>query len=351
MAGTGAQSLEDTADQADASLLFSVESLLDCEFVEENAAGFVLGSLSIAESQRVVQHLAWCQPCARLVHAERKTTDLLPFLSPQAAPPSRTKSALFDRIKAEQIAGSATQDPSVDESIRTVTIPSSRIDVIAPAPDRSAFRTRLNVVKVGSDAKRRFRWEMIAAPLAAVPLVLALAIVGGWALRTQGELRDQQEAAAASDHQNALLLNEVTQLSSMLGGEQTKWTLSGSQADLGNSATGRLTTIGIGVEQTWANLEVWNLPTTSEAYQVLLQTNDGKLHSVKDFSVDANGYANVKFDISNPLTIYDAVRIRPATDVQNSTVSDSFTPADVLWTDFKANLGTQVGTEANADAK
>jgi len=349
MAGTGAQSLEDTADQADASRLFSVESLLDCEFVEENAAGFVLGSLSIAESQRVVQHLAWCQLCARLVHAERKTTDLLPFLSPQAAPPSRTKSALFDRIKAEQIAGSATQDPSVDESIRTVTIPSSRIDVIAPAPDRSAFRTRLNVVKVGSDAKRRFRWEMIAAPLAAVPLVLALAIVGGWALRTQGELRDQQEAAAASDHQNALLLNEVTQLSSMLGSEQTKWTLSGSQADLGNSATGKLTTIG--VERTWANLEVWNLPTTNGAYQVLLETKDGKLQSVKDFSVDANGYANVKFDISNPLSVYQAVRIRSATDTQNSTVSDSFSPTDVLWMDFKANLGTQLGTEANANAK
>jgi hypothetical protein len=349
MAGTGAQSRQDTADQEDASLLFPVESLLDCQFVEENAAGFVLSSLSIAEAQRVVQHLPWCQLCARLVHAERKTTDLLPFLSPPATPPATAKSALFDRIKSEQIAGAARQGSPIDESVRTVTIPASRIDLIAPDSAHSAARIGSNAVVAGSTAKRRFRWEMIAAPLAAVPLVLALAIVGGWALRTQGELRDQQDAAEASEHQNAQLLNEVTQLSSMLGSEQTKWTLSGSQADLGNSATGRLTTIG--VERTWANLEVWNLPTANQAYQVLLETKDGKLHNVKDFLVDANGYANVKFDVSSPLSVYQAVRIRPATDAQNSTVSDTFTPADVLWMDFKATLGTQVGTEANANAK
>lgn len=348
MTGTGTQSFGDAADQAVASLLFPVESLLDCQFVEENAAGFALGSLSVDEAQRVMQHLPWCPACSRLVHAEQETIGYLAFLAPHASPPARARTALRDRIAADRLAGTARSAATVDEPIRTVTIPASTIEVISP-PVRPAARIDGTGRTHKRSGKRRFRWELIAAPLAAVPLVLALAIVGGWALHTQGQLRDEREAAEASESQNAQLLNEVTQLSNMLGGEQSKWTLSGAHPDLGNSANGRLTTVG--VERIWANLEVWNLPKSGDGYQVLLETKDGKLHSVKEFSVDANGYANVKFVVSNPLKLYQAVRIRPVANDQSSTVSDSFAPSDVLWMDLQSNLGTQIGTEANARAK
>lgn len=317
------------------------EWLLDCRFVEENAAGLALGALDELERIRIGHHLSWCPMCAKLVHEMRKTVGYLPFTSPQVAPPASAKSRLFERIATESV----TPQSTAGIPPRTLTIPASTAQLVSAlmepttATDTPAPRTA-----TPRSSRWGISWEAMIAPLAAVPLVLALAIVGGWALQTHNRLDDQVERSRDLQAANLSLRNQVDLLNSVIGGDRSYRLLAASDSSVGGAMGGKLTTAGD--QGSWARLEVWNLPTTNDGYQVVLETNDGQLHDGGQFHVNQSGSAQLNLNIAGPISSYRMIHIRPASRTAPVT-SDTFSAEDVLWVDMNGNLGAPSGTEAN----
>jgi len=324
----------------DSFLLQPPEWLLDCSFVEENAAALALGSLESDEIVRINTHVSWCPNCARFVHESRKTTGYLPFLSPASSPSPSVRSKLFERIQQEQL-----QAPVVADSFgRSLTIPPSNQFLSAAAPSLSEVFSSSG----GSSRKRRINWELIAAPLAAVPLVVALAIVGGWALRTQGQLDDRAAQTQVLQSENELLNARVDLLSNGLDtGSRQRFEFESVDESLGDNVGGNVVALTNG---TYAKLSVWSLPTATRSYKVLIETEDGQLQQVGEFDVDQSGDAQVELLLSFPLDQYDSVHVRPVSSNDQSLPNDSLGDRDVLWMDLNTNLGSGGGTEANAIA-
>jgi hypothetical protein len=315
--------------------------LLDCSFAEENAAGFALGALNVDEQLRFVQHLSWCPNCARLLHEERKTVGYLAFLSPQAVPPESAKRTLFDRINADQQLKSATF-----ETPTSIVLPSTVTLELLDSPLGHTIASDIapSKQKLG---KRRFTWELAAAPLAAVPLVVALALVGGWALNTQNRLDRQSAQARVLEDQNAQLAAQISQLSSGLENSQVRKFDMDSSDSVGGGAGGSVVTLA---DQTWTNLSVWSMPPSSSGYEVLVESKSGQMQQAASFTVDDKGDASVRLNISTPLAQFKAVHVQKLSTAGPSSADDSDGQHDVLWTDFDSNLGGQSGTDANAKA-
>jgi hypothetical protein len=191
---------------------------------------------------------------------------------------------------------------------------------------------------------------MIVAPLAALPLVVALAIVGGWALHTQGELRDQVALNEELEAENAELASrapvEIVQLAS---DETQEFELASTLSAIGGRAGGNLIAF---LDQPVAIIKVWNLPTEHQRYEVLLRTRSGGLISAGEFGIDPTGSAdNVTLNITEPISDFRSLHVRPVMTGRTMPANDSFSPSDVLWVDMDSSLGESVGTEANANAR
>jgi hypothetical protein len=326
----------------DATFSQPSEWMLDCQYVEENGAGLALGALDPDETARVNAHLSWCPNCARLVHELRKTVSYLPYTSPQATPSLAVKARLFDRINA-------SESLSSPGNIDLLTIPASSIHVIDASPALATPTLPLSGQKVVHPAKKRLKWEMIVAPLAAVPLVVALAIVGGWALRTQDRLNDQVAQSQDLETENADLNAQVTLLHNFVTDEQTRrFEFNAADSDIGsNTASGTL--VGI-VNKPLATLSVWNLPHSDTGYQVTVETKQGEIVQAGQFIVDAEGRAELNLEIQRPLQDYRTVHITERPAPEQTTTNDSLDVNDVLWIDMESNLGQPGGTEAFARA-
>lgn len=309
------------------------EWMLDCQFVEDNAAGLALGALDPSESLRITLHLSWCPNCARLVHEMRKTVGYLPFTSPQAVPTASAKSRLFERIN--------TAEQSVTPTlVNTLTIPASNVEFIdtPPAHERSKRQSKRSRV---APARTRHRWEVIAAPLAAMPLVFALAIVGGWALRTQDRHNDLVAQAQAQETEINHLSQQVTLLTNGIGDSLSFVLVTPDSETGGSSAAGTVTGL---VKEPWATLSVSSLPRNADGYQVIVETMDGEPRSAGTFHVKDDGSADIKLDLDRPLQDYRTIHVVTRSAQEN----DSLNTGDVLWTDLESNLGASSGTEANA---
>jgi len=313
---------------------FPSEGLLDCNYAEENIAGFVLGSLEFDDEMRIVRHVSWCPACARLLHETRKTVSYLPYLSPQSAPSIAAKRSLFDRIAADQLLNPV----GVASELAPAAMASS-IDLLGD-PVGHVMAADMSPSKAPK-SKRRFSWEMVAAPLAAVPLVIALALVGGWAYNTQQRLEDQSAQAKVLKNENAKL---VAQVSNIFSPQTTKYALDSGESLANSEATGKLV---VNPSQTSATLYVWDLPQSAAGYEVLVYTSNGTLQNAGDFTVDQNGFARYDLTLSQPLTNFQSIHVQRLT-AGESTSSDAASHSDVLWMDSDTNLGDQGDTEASA---
>lgn len=321
----------------DGGLARPPEWLLDCSFAEENAAGFALGALDSDEQQRFLHHIAWCPACARLLHETRKAVEYLPFVSPKAAPPSSAKAGLFARISAER------EDVAIAAAPATEHGPIGLYDDLLRRPLDDQMASDIAPSK-RSASKRRFSWEVAAAPLAAVPLVFALAIVGGFALQTQNRLNDTQARLnglrvayeqAVEDRDNADSAN-VTLMAS------TPITLATANAKAGDSMGGELL---VGSDRQTVRLTVRSLPLNVEGFTVYLETPGGNSVPVKDFRAEADGGATIDFELGAPLDQFSSIHIAPAT--RGSSSDQIVRPPDLLWRSLDGNLGDFTGTEAN----
>jgi anti-sigma factor RsiW len=314
----------------------------ECAFVSENIEAHALGALTTEESERVERHVSTCPRCAARLEQSRAVSAFLPFLAAPVAVPESAHARLFERVMLDRpAAASAAPLPNLNpweasEPERSWTIPSSK----------EAFAAPLDSVGVAS-RRRRVNWDVWAAPLAAMPLVLALAIVGGWALNTRSNLQDQRAA-----------MNQVLQENKNLQGQlltyPTATVAAVDHTDIqldavnGSAAQGALTQLSANGA---VALRVWNLPTNVKSCEVDLETMDGNHINGGTFNVDGNGSATATLSLSGPLSAYRNVRVIPIMGASIGDSSGNAAAPELLTAQINSNLGWPDGTEANANPR
>ena len=309
----------------------------ECAFVSENVEAHALGALPADEAERVERHVSSCPRCALRLEQSLAITAFLPFLSKPVAVPESVHSRLFESILLDQPAPAASAAPlpqlnpwTANEPARSWTIPSSK----------EAFADALGTGSAASQ-RRRVNWDVWAARLAAMPLVLALAIVGGWALNTRSTLQDQRTAMRLVQQENktlsAKLLTYPTPTAPAV--DHTDVELSAADSSGAQGALTQLSANGA------VALRVWNLPTNVKSCEVELETMDGQHVNGGTFNVDANGSAFATLSLQQPLSSYRNVRVIPVMGAANGNAA----APELLTAQIGSTLGwPDGGTEANA---
>ena len=196
--------MSESTDRRPQSVRRILAPRVDCAYVADEAAAFALGALEPAERVNVERHIRACVACAALVADLEATAGLLPFAAPPAVPTAAAKTALFTRIAQAERAAVAAQPaqprpqplarPSQVAPLPTMlTLPASGLprqgDRTPPSPEPTAPSRPAT-----SPAAPAKRWVTLGAPLATIPLVLALALVSVWSL----SLRDQGQQRSGS---------------------------------------------------------------------------------------------------------------------------------------------------------
>jgi Anti-sigma-K factor rskA/Putative zinc-finger len=300
------------------------ETQMDCDAILDLAPGFVLDALDPDETKRVGAHIGACAACAAHTAELERTVGLLPYLSPRATPPPDVKAALFTRIAqaqarpADQIAAVTVSRPSVIHAIpeRTSTIPAFRPSPTVSAPAAaSAPRKRRGLFGLRTERMARASWRSYSLPVAttAIPLVLALALVGGWAY----SLYD--DASSARDDQSFM----GTFSSVLSGGEGNLFDLTSTAAAKGaegqflaslDGNDGILMVSGLQPEQADQTYEVWI-------------EQDGKMYRYSTLDVDSQGNGQLLIEVDGTFKRCRGVYIQLA-PVDGNAGSRS----DVLWT-------------------
>ena len=315
----------------------------DCLFVEDNAAGHVLGALDPEEVVQIERHLDLCPPCRLHLQDLSATISYLAFTSPPANPSAIAKSRLLARIAAAPAPRPAITDVMAPLP-RTLTIPSSAPEIApVPASNRDRAASALPPVAPARGGKH-VNWAVFAAPLAAVPLMLALAIVGGWAMRTQDRLQDQRTQVQSLQQANQELASQVQFLSSGAGGPTRQYAMEATNGAVGDGAGGQVVA---SVDDPLASLSVWKLPPSINRYRIEVETPDGLRHNAGEFTVDENGAGTTSIKIDQPLDAFRALRVVAAPSTEEGGATDAWDLHGVLWVDIDGNLGGPGGTEAN----
>lgn len=322
--------------------------ILDCASVEELAPAFALGALEDSEGMQVTRHCAVCPRCALLLAQAKSAVSFLPFMvDPVEAPPS-AKHALFARIDAENVssppaaASASIWTPSLAAS--TPTLPSSRaIPPTHPVGDPPSRR---------SGRRLPSSWSMLIAPLAAVPLVLALAIVGGWAMQAQARLQDQKTVLTKMRHENAALSAQVgapVANAAPLTYNARSFTMAPPKGSTPSKAGGTLSSAS---GSSNAQLLVWNLPTTSTStdFQVEVEATDGARFSAGTVTIGLDGRGSATLNFPTPIDACRFVHIRPMNGDDIGGAANAASPLDVLVAEINGTLGGNPGTDAYSNA-
>ena len=333
-----------------------------CADVHDLAAPFALAAVEPEERERVERHCRRCPPCASFIDDMRQTVVMLSFAAPLAAPPPAAKAALLARI-AQSSARPTPVLPAAAKPVLlapTPTLPPSQ-EALAPVPEgwektnrdrwekTNRDRWRPAVARRGLSRRLRPNWHLLATPLATVPLVIALGIVGLWALNTQARLNDRiaevQQLSAQVDSLNAEVaaLNlSLNSLDSFVAADNAK-SYDMTPQSKSSRAYGRVIAHP-GQDQ--AMLLVWRLSGEHARYEVLLETSGGSMVSVGELPVNNEGNGVKLLTLSQPLTAYKSVHIRPKLRDTSTGASDAIAIPDVLFATIDSNLGAPDDTDA-----
>ena len=321
----------DNERRANARTAFAVE----CAFASENLEAHALHALDDDEAARVERHASTCPGCAEKLERCRALAACLPFLAKPVSAPDRALAGIFAKINSDQSAPLSVDVPGLnpwaaDAPARSWTIPSSGA-AFAPAAAASRTQTR----------KRRVNWNVWAAPLAAMPLVFALAIVGGWALNTRANLQDQKSALLQAKKENQslsaqLLANpQSTAVADMSGEDFTLKSVNSS------GAKGALTKLS---SSTDVSVQVWNLPSGVKTCEIEVEAMDGRRTSAGMIDINSAGSGNGTYSLQQPLDQYRYVHVVPVTSGSYAGRGST----DLLMAQINANLGDSGGTAADA---
>jgi anti-sigma factor RsiW len=300
---------------------------MDCDAIHDLATGYVLDALDPDEREVVEAHLRSCASCATHTAELERTVSLLPYLSKRATPPPDVKAALFSRIAqaqtrtAEQASDVAASRQATVHALpgATPTIPSSRPVATAPSSVgriNSRRRRRLFGLPAGKSGWAvPSSWRSYSLPVAttAIPLVLALALVGGWAYTLY------DDAANARDDQNFM----GTFSSLLAGGDGDLFELTSTAAAQGaegqflaslDGSDGILMVSGLKPEQ------------SEQAYEVWIE-QDGQKYRYSTLDVDSHGNGQMLIEVDGTFKRCRGVYIQLA-----PVDGDGGTRSDVLWT-------------------
>jgi len=283
----------------------------ECAYVQDLAAGFALGALEPDEEQQVRDHLAACRACERVVERIRQAVAMLPFASAPAVPPLHAKAALFSRIA---------------QSSRPQTVPAASMTIPASHVETTVSQTtrRWQIPFVGrGNHTGRFNLPAFATPLATVPLVIALALVGSFALSSQSKVGDLRSEllSARSDLDNAHeALDAVDNFPTT--DDTEVYELPGQGTKNNGSAHGKVIA---NPGTTDAMLMIWQLSNEPKGctYEVVLEDDDGSVVHAGDFGVDNEGNGATRLSLTQPFNTYRVVHIKrkyTTTDVVGTQV-------------------------------
>ncbi len=324
---------------------------MDCAAIHDLIPAYALNALLEEEVPNVRAHLATCPACAVNLAEYERIAAMMAHLAPQATPPPDVKAALFARIgqshTAQRSVGRVTAITSSPERqsatpslpASTPSIPVSRPTAVAPAGATTLTSAKrfsrsfgLPGLRAPLSAPRSWRSYTVPVATTAIPLVLALAIVGGWGY----SLRD--DAASARDDQNFM----GTFSSVLSGGDGNLYQLVSAAEVAGaegqflanpDGNDGILMVSGLAPERTGQSYEVWI-------------ERDGRKFKYSDLDIDSGGNGQMLIEVAGSFKLCRGVYI------QLAPVNDTFgNRSDVLWTSLTtpgpANGGKQ--TEGDPD--
>lgn len=329
----------------------------ECAFMDDLAAPYVLSALEPSERRRVERHRANCLDCDSLIAELQAPVDLLGISVRQFEPPTRAKMGLFEQIaKTPQHDARFLQPARAADTPATVpslTIPSSR-DAFARDPGawRSAGPGPTSSSRAGRSSRFRPNWQAFATPLATVPLVLALGIVGVWAMNTQNRLSARSAEVQTLSQQVNTLNNRVDTLSTTLGdvdgfiqaADAKTYGMTASGADVDSKAVGMVIANPGTVD---AMLVVKGLGARHAMYEVVLESEDGLFTTAGEIPVTDKGDGKAVLKLDQPFASYRTVHVKPMMDDSSggTTDSDSFSAPDALSGTIDPNLGSDGDTD------
>jgi hypothetical protein len=261
-----------------------------------------------------------------------------------AAPSDAAKKSLFARIESTpRTAPALAAAPSLPT---TLTLPSSKA-FMQPIPEGWVPKT--SAPPKSSRSRFRPSWGLIATPLATVPLVLALGIVGLWAMNTHAQLNDRTAQVQTLNEQVSFLNSQVTTLNSSIASvdkfipadDAKRYDIDSTDSD----AAGQVIA-NPGTDQ--AMLLVQGLENRSSTYEVLLESSAGTMVSAGDLPVNDEGKGMTVLSIDQPFSSYRAVHIRLKENDGSFSASDTelVTTPDTLFAEIDSNLGQSDDTGA-----
>ncbi len=318
---------------------------MDCAAIYDLVSAYALDSLEPDETADVRRHLAFCPACAAVSAQFERVATLITYLAPQVSPPPDVKAALFSRIAQTHTAQRTLPSPSIAArafSVHAIPAPSATIPASQPSgpippsstPVSAARRTRnrlgLPGLRASWSTPRTWRSYTLPVATTAIPLVLALAIVGGWAY----SLYD--DAANARDDQSFM----GTFSSVLSGGNGNLYELT-SAAELPDAEGQFLASLdgndGI------LMVSGLNPGQSDQAYEVWIE-QDGAMYRYSTLDVDRHGNGQMLIEVDGTFKRCRGVYIQLA-PMDGNTGNRS----DVLWTSLTTPGPANGGKQTEGD--
>ncbi|MBX3071450.1 MAG: hypothetical protein KF883_13175 [Thermomicrobiales bacterium] len=269
----------------------------------------------------VAAHCDSCSHCREVIDELTTTVSMLAFASRPVAPPATAKAALFARIAQNAVPAERPALWTGDslDSFRTPTLPAAPIIPAQPIAPGSGLEAAPN--------RSWSRFVSYAAPLATIPLILALGFVGYWGTSNRIQLNNRTEAVDQLNSTVELLNSRIDSLSVGMGDFERYLNpdtskhyamLDPSPSTGGSQAYGLLLTYAFGDE---AVVMTWRLDPEIDAYEVVISGVDGSEKSLGNLYPDADGDAMLRVDFGIPLNEIQSIHVRPKAELYG-TASD-----------------------------
>ena len=303
----------------------------DCRLVDDTIDEYTLGVADPSQGVAIERHLLRCNRCSELVESYRQSVAVLALAVPLVAPPASARTALMSRIAAtpQNVAPLATAFSGSLDSFKTLTLPSSSAIATprqAPAANQSAW------------------WKVYAAPLATLPLLLALGLVGAWGFNNYAKLNDANDMIAMQD-QTLTELNDQTdpndqQVTRLAFSPSSQlYNLTSGGPSQSSSTWGTLLADPVTGQ---AALQVTGLAAGS--YSVLVQTQDGSMVQKGTFTVEDDGTASTALDLGEEVSDFQSMHIRANSEITETDVAVGGELQDVLMTTLGPGINQNSGT-------
>ncbi len=303
-------------------------SINDCRLVDDAVEEYALGIADPVQQAAIERHLMRCTRCADLVTRYQQTAAILALAVPLVEPPASARTALVSRIAAtpqntDRPASVFTGDL---ETFRTPVLPSS--GVIA-TPGSSATSSRQN-----------HWWRVYAAPLATLPLLLALGLVGAWGFNNYAKLNDANGVIAQKD-QTIESMNDQLDFDGMEA-VTLAFSPSAQRYTMASESNNSLGTLIADSMTGQAVLQVKGLAPGS--YSILVQTQDGSMMQKAVFNVGDDGVATTAVDLGDQVTDFQSVHIRANSPIVETDVAVDAQLTDVMMAVIGPGINQGSGT-------